>query len=637
MSTKEGTLEEMQTNLEPPNRRTVVSADTSTVVQADDIHRQKPQRRQHRILSLVLLTPSLPILSILWLIWERSLDVPHQDEWVTVRIVYLFNHGTLRWADLWAFHNEHRIVIPRIINLIVIELTNWNRQIEMTVNLAIAIGTALLLLQSVRQTASTPRVMYALVAPLSLLLLSPAQFDNWLSPFQVTFIVTVFGIALCTRAMVIQPASRRGFSIAIIGALIASLSSVGGLSVWIVFLPALWSAGYRKVQYAILWIGTTLAVIIPYFVGFPHEQNDIKSPLLILRYALAYLGASIGSVSLLTEPHIFRSQVFAVIGTFLMVINLIAYWRLGGTAKAVMPWISLALFSLASTGITALGRGPQFGIVQALTPRYQIFSSLWWISLIVIAIFTIDQLHKMIRIRWKWRSFNARWAIICANVFVLPILCINLLALSVTLISFIQTDLRGFGDGRIWLNKVRADKECVINYELASDECLDEFYFSGGSKTVREDSAYLDQEHLSVFRSTTSHHLADLKPLPQTTLSFIDTVGPVTISIPHQEPVIIQRGEATTVTGWAVDGPSKSPAGTVVVSVDDMLFLTTYGSSRPDVAHVFSNPVYQNSGFQAVIPANQLSLGAHTVTIRVVTKDMTAYYESAQRVTITVI
>jgi hypothetical protein len=90
----------------------------------------------------------------------------------------------------------------------------------------------------------------------------------------------------------------------------------------------------------------------------------------------------------------------------------------------------------------------------------------------------------------------------------------------------------------------------------------------------------------------------------------------------------IRRSRDAKVSGWAVDGPSRSAAAGVDVVVDRMVFPTTYGTHRNDVAEYFRQPKYRDTGFTATIPANAIQRGDHWLSIRVVTADNRCYFQS---------
>ncbi len=589
-------------------------------------------RRSWRVGRFVLLLTPLPLLvTILWLIWERTAEVPTGDEWVTVDLVQKYDRGALTLGDIWAYHYSHRIPIPRLVNLTIIELTHWNRQAEMTVNLAIAIGSALLIFWCVRRTFRSTDIMLVLIAPLSLLLFSLGQFDNWMAPFQIAFIATVFGVALCMWALITQPVSWWGMLLAILGAIIASLSSLGGLCIWFAFLPTLWSGGYRRARYFALWIGVALAVIIPYSRNFPTYSktsvSPIATPVATLEYMLAFLGGPAGSLGVIQHPYaVGRSEVFGIGSILLMLINLAVYRVFRWDWKPIAGWLSLAIFALGCTAMTTLGRGADLGIMQALTPRYQVFSGLWWVALVVITTMTTVRLWETRRRSEAEQRRAVRWGIVGINLILGFIACIG----------FLQVNLGGARDGRVWMDGVRQTQSCVFNYQIAPDGCLAGHFFAikGAGAVVRTRSAYLDTQRLGIFGAQ-ALRLEDLSQTPQPTASSIDTVGDTIVARPHTEPLTVLQGSALTVKGWAIDMAAQRPAGAVFVRIDGVRHgLADYGGDRPDVSTALHNDAYRSSGFSIPIDTDTLSLGQHSLTIAVVRSDRTTYYAPPQQITI---
>ena len=303
---------------------------------------------------LALAVPAGQLLALLWVIWTRTPTALWWDEWETVTLVQRANQGTLTFADFWALHwHTHRLVISRLIELTVIELTHWNRQVQMSVNLALALASAALLFACVRLTLqpaaatataqaapprlaalrpeATPRAWWgwALVAPLSLLLFSFAQYGDWFAPFQLAFIATVFGVALCLRALVAAPVGWGKWGLAVGGALFATLSSAAGLSVWVAFLPSVARSGRRRLA---LWVGLAGVVWTAYLYNYPHYFAQ-PAPLLVPSYVLAFLGAPVA------YPDPYRSEVAGLLGVVLLAANIATYWRLHGNVRAILGWI----------------------------------------------------------------------------------------------------------------------------------------------------------------------------------------------------------------------------------------------------------------------------------------------------------
>lgn len=428
---------------------------------------------------IVALVPLTLLAAILWGIWNRTPHVPFYDEWQNVDMVLHFKQGTLQFADFWAFHNEHRIVFPRMLDLALIELTHWNDQLMMTFDLCIAVAEAALLLAAVRRGLRSTGWMIALTAPIALLVFSFGQYENWLWAFQITFICTTFGVALSVYAFARRGASWPMIALAMAGALFAAWSSVGGTMAWIAFAPAAWRAGRLK---GAVWSAVGAVVLITYFQGFPHTV-PLHPSLGMLGFSLGYLGAPLGMLS------VKWSLFFGAASVVFVLANLYYYWRTRGGGIALDAWLGLALFALAVDGVTTLGRYQLFGLSDFLTSRYQVFSVLWWVALIVLAAINCRTAAQAFRATERERLERAPVAIWLGNALAIGVCCVALLASSLAYWPALES----------YLYTQRLDEVCVANYQTAPDNCLRGFIWDPAY--LRTEAAILDKYHLSIFNN----------------------------------------------------------------------------------------------------------------------------------------
>lgn len=78
------------------------------------------------------------------------------------------------------------------------------------------------------------------------------------------------------------------------------------------------------------------------------------------------------------------------------------------------------------------------------------------------------------------------------------------------------------------------------------------------------------------------------------------------------------------VAGWAIDAAAREPAGGVWVLIDDKVFPAVTGlpTDRGGEGHS-----YAAAGFSRLIPVGEIGPGPHRVSIAVLTRDRTAYYQ----------
>jgi hypothetical protein len=77
----------------------------------------------------------------------------------------------------------------------------------------------------------------------------------------------------------------------------------------------------------------------------------------------------------------------------------------------------------------------------------------------------------------------------------------------------------------------------------------------------------------------------------------------------------VGQSDNLKVSGWAADGQQRAPVSTVSVLIDgSAVGNAALGYPRPDVAAVYNNPAYLDSGWSFTYSAAGLSIGTHAVT-----------------------
>src|SRR5438034_302428 len=100
------------------------------MLQSDGTHRRK-KFIGLRLLAFIL--AALPAAFALYLIFRFGTNMPFWDEWFPdMAGIYIKAHQhQLTFTDFAAQHNEHRILIPRLVYFVLNSLTRWNTIVEM--------------------------------------------------------------------------------------------------------------------------------------------------------------------------------------------------------------------------------------------------------------------------------------------------------------------------------------------------------------------------------------------------------------------------------------------------------------------------------------------------------------------------
>ncbi len=94
-----------------------------------------------------------PLVFLLCVIFKYAVAVPYWDQWELVPLLEKMDAGGLTFHDLWAQHNEHRILFPKIIMLALARLTGWNTYYELTVNVVLALVLFAVFVRQMKITA----------------------------------------------------------------------------------------------------------------------------------------------------------------------------------------------------------------------------------------------------------------------------------------------------------------------------------------------------------------------------------------------------------------------------------------------------------------------------------------------------
>lgn len=532
--------------------------------------------------------------AILWLIWKRTTQVPFADEWATTFLFKRWDEGTLSFYPFWRPHNVHRILVPRVIDFILISLTGYNRQIEMTFDLGVGLATLVLFLKCARRTFRDSEKVVLMLAPvLACLLLSPAQFENWLAPFQITFIATIFGVAMGAWGLYALPEGPKGFVLALAGVLISALSSFAGLAALFVFLPYLWFSSYRRPRYLGTWLFTTLGLVALYLHDLGLSSDQIADSVEPLRFFFTCLGAPIATTGYLVKSWaVGPAMLLGVLSLVLMSVNTVILLLMKESRRDLLIWICIALFAAASVAFLTLGRN--IGIGAAMTPRYQAFSVLWWLSTFVLTALTTTRLLSM-----PLKRLTAG-ALVVANIAFIGVATAGLM----------RAGLSGLREGSHWQWELRQNQDCVRYFEFASDTCLRKYY--PDVVALRDLARVLARHHFCVFRSEPARIVGG-----RAAVARIDRIGAV--SIGDRKQIIRQlQGTPLTIYGWAIDPETRSLPERVFITMDGVDYaLADNGFERKDVSNAYKQPAYLYSGFIAELETSGLTLGYHELGLRV--------------------
>lgn len=326
---------------------------------------------------------AIPILLLLSLVYQFSVNVPFWDDWSLLRTFYLVNDHSLTFHDLWAPHNEHRLFFPKLIFIPLAFISKWNVQVEIYFSVFLAMLNFIFIYNISKITVGKNKKFFHLFNILScFLIFSLAQTENWLWGYQMSwFLVDTFFIL----AVFILSGSRRigankSLILAGLCCFAATFSSAHGILAWLAVIPLVYfSDGERKqkVTRLLFWITFFLLSITIYLIDYrkPAYHPDtfffLKNPIESLKYLLVVLGYPLnGYFKMEAEQY-----------GFVMLLNFVAFniyafkCKDSSFCKLALPWLSLGWFVVLFALMLMVGRSG-FGINQAYTARYATVSIL---------------------------------------------------------------------------------------------------------------------------------------------------------------------------------------------------------------------------------------------------------------------
>jgi dolichol-phosphate mannosyltransferase len=330
--------------------------------------------RIRALLSLAVLLA--PAVGCLMFIRANAVNVLYWDQWAFVPLLDLAARHDLSLQDFWVSHNEHRIVIPRLLMLTLAWLSHWDTRVEMYTGFALLLGTALLIWLFETRTLRMQPVEALRLLPTSLLLFSLHQWQNLLWGWQLQFFLCVF-FAVLSLVLLAGAESWSRTIAANAFAAASTFSLASGFATWPAGLVVIWlsrNTGATNWRRASLWCLSAGCCIGAYLHGYskpsyhPKLTNVFKAPAYFLTLIGGPLTSNVAQVSLV-------GGLALAIG--LAVLALVLSRKVAGPAATLGA--ALSVFALVACALITTGRAG-LGISSALSSRYVTLSSLFLIG-----------------------------------------------------------------------------------------------------------------------------------------------------------------------------------------------------------------------------------------------------------------
>jgi hypothetical protein len=266
----------------------------------------------------------LPLIFTFFFVYKFGITIPFWDEWELVPLLEKMHNNTLTLADLWNQHNEHRLIFPQILMLLLARLSNWNIFLELCTNMVLATFTLLFLLSILRSTSE-------IISPwlkifISLMVFSMVQYENWSWGWQIQFFMSILGFVIAIWAANKWQGKSSGLVIVILAAVLSSYSFNTGLLTWPAVLVVLLLQKKWKRKHIITLTLACIATVLLYYYKYTKPSYHppilffLDHPLIYARYVLTYLGSSLSC----TRSSSFITALIILALTLLAIFNI---WR----------------------------------------------------------------------------------------------------------------------------------------------------------------------------------------------------------------------------------------------------------------------------------------------------------------------
>lgn len=331
-----------------------------------------------------------------------AVNVPFFDEWEFGKLWLAFQQGGWQkvvWADLWAQHNEHRLVVSRLIFLGLTQLLGeWNPMHFMALSLALACVFWGLLCRIIwLGLPHAPRWRWLAIMLSSAFIFSWAQLENWLWGFQYPWYLANLLALLTLYLLNTRVASLKIVLLAIVLTVVTTFTNGSGLPLWVCggALLIYRQRGLSRLSLGRvgLWFLAMALTLGAYAIDYAAPPG-IPAPAWAfahLDYTFAFLMTLLGATwwSGVGE---YASQAAAWLGlallALLLVTRLVAQKSTHQPINQIDPpafWASLMGFGLLNAISTSIGRSG-FGLEYALTGRYQTTVICFWLGLLLLLI-----------------------------------------------------------------------------------------------------------------------------------------------------------------------------------------------------------------------------------------------------------
>ncbi len=314
-------------------------------------------------------------------------SLPWSDGWAQI---FVAASGKSPFSPhwLWQQHNEHRMVIPKLLLGIDLRLFAARQTFLLACIYLIEFVHWCVLAWSMRVLGGWGGALWRTGAGLAAFcLFCPTQWQNLVWGFQTCFVLPPLFATLSFVGLLLYAKTQRGKFVVL--SVIAAIAAVGSLANGLVLLPLLAiTALALELRKPVVLTYATAAVVAfaVYFHGYtrPEQNTDplssVRLPGKLLGYLATYFGSSWTAGHSWDGHNLRTAEIAGAFGLAALLLFVLRFRALRARAGAFsIQLLLLGLFCVGTALLTALGRAGS-GNGQAFSSRYQTIALLFWWS-----------------------------------------------------------------------------------------------------------------------------------------------------------------------------------------------------------------------------------------------------------------
>jgi hypothetical protein len=313
-----------------------------------------------------------------------TVNMPWMDEWEIIPA--LTGHQPVTWKWLWSQHNEHRIVIPRLIYLATVG-SSGDFRAGACFDASVLAGAAAAMIVVARRLRG--HTLYS-DAFFPVIAMHVGQWENLLYSFHIQWMAAA-GLAVAVLLIIVQPGRlslRASVGLAICSGMLV-LCGGNGLA----FAPAcavmVFMAGWqvRKVSHhgmratAIVWaLGLGVAALTAYyFVDYtrPAKHPTSQNLAVDVEAAMQFMIAGLGPAARTTWPDVQYAFYASALATVVMIVGAVV-WRPDERPRAFRLVVFFGAVASLACGMAWARR--IFSPDMMFSPRYVTPAAAFWFA-----------------------------------------------------------------------------------------------------------------------------------------------------------------------------------------------------------------------------------------------------------------